>query len=134
MSDLPSVMDIFLRLKMSGIRLSIDDFGTGYSSLKQLYQLPFDEVKIDRTFVSGLPGDSEAKTIVRAMVGLAHAMNLTVCAEGVETQAAFDYLAGLHCDRAQGFLVSPAVPPDKVVALCNKVRSISDGRSALSEI
>lgn len=134
MSDLPSVIDIFLRLKMSGIRLSIDDFGTGYSSLKQLYQLPFDELKIDRTFVSGLPGDAEAKTIVRAMAGLAHAMNLTVCAEGVETQAAFDHLAGLHCDRAQGFLVSPAVPPEKIVALCNRVRSISDGRSGLSEL
>lgn len=134
MSDLPSVMDIFLRLKMNGVRLSIDDFGTGYSSLKQLYQLPFDELKIDRAFVSGLPGDMEAETIVRAIVSLAHAMNLTVCAEGVETQAAFDDLAKLRCDRAQGFLVSPAVPADKVAALCNKVRSIDDGRSNISDV
>jgi EAL domain-containing protein (putative c-di-GMP-specific phosphodiesterase class I) len=124
MSDPPSVMDIFLRLRMNGVRLSIDDFGTGYSSLKQLHQLPFDELKIDRTFVSGLPGDDEAQTIVRATIGLAHAMNLTVCAEGVETHAAFEFLAAQECDRAQGFLISPATTATEVEALCNKVQSI----------
>lgn len=124
MSDPPSVMDIFLRLRMNGVRLSIDDFGTGYSSLKQLYQLPFDELKIDRTFVSGLPGDDEAQTIVRATIGMAHAMNLTVCAEGVETQAAFEFLAAQECDRAQGFLISPATTATEIEALCNKVQSI----------
>jgi EAL domain-containing protein (putative c-di-GMP-specific phosphodiesterase class I) len=129
MSDVPSVMDIFLRVRMSRVRLSIDDFGSGYSSLKRLYQLPFDELKIDRTFVSGLPGDEEAQTIVRATIGLAHAMNLKVCAEGVETQVAFDFLAALGCDRAQGFLISPATTPAEVEALCNKVQSIK-GRSS----
>jgi EAL domain-containing protein (putative c-di-GMP-specific phosphodiesterase class I) len=64
-------------------------------------------------FVRGLPDDDEARAIVRATVDMAHALNIKVCAEGVETRAALDYLASVKCDRAQGYLISPAVPPAK---------------------
>jgi EAL domain-containing protein (putative c-di-GMP-specific phosphodiesterase class I) len=113
MADATKAMDIFLRLCVNDISLSIDDFGTGFSSLQQLYQLPFDELKIDRMFVRGLPHDEEARAIVRATVDMAHALNIKVCAEGVETRAALDYLESVNCDRAQGYLISPAVPADK---------------------
>ncbi|MEX2494803.1 MAG: EAL domain-containing response regulator [Woeseia sp.] len=135
MTNPTQAMDIFLRLRMNDVKLAIDDFGTGYSSLKQLYQLPFDEMKIDRTFVSGLPDDKEAQTIVRATIGLAHALNLTICAEGVETQAALKYLAGLDCERAQGFLISPAVAADKIEPLCSKKwRSTGKARANVSRL
>ena len=110
MADATKAMDIFLRLCVNDISLSIDDFGTGFSSLQQLYQLPFDELKIDRMFIRGLPDDEEARAIVRATVDMAHALNIKVCAEGVETRAALAYLESVDCDRVQGFLISPAVP------------------------
>lgn len=110
MADATKAMDIFLRLCVNDISLSIDDFGTGFSSLQQLYQLPFDELKIDRMFVRGLPDDEEARAIVRATVDMAHALNIKVCAEGVETRAALEYLESVQCDRVQGYLLSPAVP------------------------
>jgi EAL domain-containing protein (putative c-di-GMP-specific phosphodiesterase class I) len=110
MADPSKAMDVFLRLRMSEIGLSIDDFGTGFSSLKQLYELPFDEVKIDRTFVQELPGDDEARAIVRATIDMAHALGMTACAEGVETRSALEYLESVNCDQAQGFLISRAVP------------------------
>lgn len=134
MADPANAMDIFLRLRMNDVKLAIDDFGTGYSSLKQLYQLPFDELKIDRTFVSGLPDDEEAQTIVGATIGLAHALNLRVCAEGVETRAALNHLAGLNCERAQGFLISPAITPEKIETLCNKWRPIRMASPAASRL
>jgi EAL domain-containing protein (putative c-di-GMP-specific phosphodiesterase class I) len=108
-ADATKAMDIFLRLCVNDITLSIDDFGTGFSSLQQLYQLPFDELKIDRMFVTGLPDDDEARAIVRAIVDMAHALNIKVCAEGVETRAALDYLESVNCDRAQGYFISAAV-------------------------
>lgn len=117
MSDPTMAMDVFLRLRMCDVGLSIDDFGTGFSSLQQLYQLPFDELKIDKAFTLGLPGDDEARTIVRAIVEMAHALDMRVCAEGVETRAALDYLETLECDQAQGFLISPAVPAKEFEAL-----------------
>ena len=110
MADPAKAMDVFLRLRVSDISLAIDDFGTGFSSLKQLYQLPFDQLKIDRTFIHELPGDDEARAIVRATVDMAHALGMSVCAEGVETRAALEYLESVGCDQAQGFLISRPVP------------------------
>lgn len=105
MADPAKAMDIFLRLRVADIGLAIDDFGTGFSSLKQLYELPFDELKIDRAFVRDLPGDDEARAIVRATVDMGHALGMRVCAEGVETVGALEYLESINCDRAQGFLI-----------------------------
>lgn len=111
MADPTAAMDVLLRLRVAGVGLAIDDYGTGFSTLKQLYQLPFDELKIDRTFVEDLPDEDEAQAIVRATIEMAHALNMKVCAEGVETQQALRYLESLDCDQAQGFHIARPVPP-----------------------
>jgi EAL domain-containing protein (putative c-di-GMP-specific phosphodiesterase class I) len=97
-------------LRRSGIRLAVDDFGTGYSSLGALLRLPIDQLKIDRSFVQGLPDDEDAGTIARAVVSLGHNLNLTVLAEGIETAAQLVALREFGCDLGQGFLFSRPVP------------------------
>jgi diguanylate cyclase (GGDEF)-like protein/PAS domain S-box-containing protein len=98
------------RLKGSGVRIAIDDFGTGYSSLTHVRHFPVDVLKIDRTFVSGIGGDKGDTSIVAAVVGLAHAMDMVAVAEGVETDAQLSALRALGCDQAQGFLLGRPMP------------------------
>lgn len=93
-----------------GVSLAIDDFGTGYSSLAYLKKFPISKLKIDRTFVMGLPEDESDRAIVGATVAMARALKLTVVAEGVETQAQCDYLRELQCASFQGFLCAPGLP------------------------
>ncbi len=97
------------QLSQLGVRLAIDDFGTGYSSLAYLKRFPIDRLKIDRSFVKGLPGDDSDGAIVRAIVQLAQAMAMTVIAEGVETEPQRALLLALGCDEFQGFLYAPAL-------------------------
>jgi diguanylate cyclase (GGDEF)-like protein/PAS domain S-box-containing protein len=104
-------------LKQLGVLLSLDDFGTGYSSLAQLKRFPFDFVKIDRSFISGLPADTEDAAIAAAIIAMAHSLNLRVVAEGVETAAQFEFLHRLGCDELQGFYFSCAVPAEQFAAL-----------------
>jgi EAL domain-containing protein (putative c-di-GMP-specific phosphodiesterase class I) len=92
------------------VRVALDDFGTGNSSLTLLRSLVVDELKVDRSFVSDIVGDKRDMAIVRAMTSLGRDLGLLVVAEGVETLAQAARLAELRCDRAQGFLWSPAVP------------------------
>jgi diguanylate cyclase (GGDEF)-like protein/PAS domain S-box-containing protein len=92
------------RLKALGISIAIDDFGTGYSSLAYLRRFPVDRLKVDRTFVAELPGDEEQAAIVSAIVALAHALEIEVVAEGVETEAQREFLARCGCDYVQGYL------------------------------
>ena len=93
-----------------GVGLSIDDFGTGYSSLAYLKRFPISKLKIDRSFVMGLPQDESDRAIVSATIGMARGLKLDVVAEGVETEAQREYLLGLQCASFQGFLCSPALP------------------------
>ena len=105
------------RLKGLGVALALDDFGTGYSSLRYLKRLPFDALKIDRTFVAGLGREPEDTAIVRAAVALGQALGLAVHAEGVETAAQAAQLRALGCTLGQGYLYAPPLPPDQIPAL-----------------
>ena len=94
------------RLKDAGLRMAIDDFGTGYSSLSRLKQLPIGNLKIDRSFVAGLPGDNDDQCISRSILGLAQGLGMTVTAEGIETPGQAQWLRDNGCDFFQGFLIS----------------------------
>jgi diguanylate cyclase (GGDEF)-like protein/PAS domain S-box-containing protein len=107
MDDVHEVAQTLSGLKALGVRIAIDDFGTGYSSLGHLRQLSIDQVKIDRSFVAGLPDDPAAAGIVRAVVMLAKSLALGVIAEGVETEAQRAFLIAAGCDELQGDLITP---------------------------
>ncbi len=99
------------KLHALGITLALDDFGTGYSSLSQLKHLPLQAVKIDRSFVSALETRSADHAIVRAILGMARALDLRVVAEGIETEQQLTVLRQMGCDLAQGYLLGrPGVP------------------------
>ncbi|WP_414675323.1 sensor domain-containing protein [Lentzea sp.] len=97
-------------LRDLGVRLAIDDFGTGHSSLAQLLTLPLDTLKIDRSFTAGLGRSDEAEAIVTSIIAMAHAVDLTVIAEGVEHVEQLEILRGLGCDQAQGYFLGRPVP------------------------
>ena len=109
MKDPDKAIEKLLELKMMGIKVAIDDFGTGYSSLNYLKRFPIDTLKIDRSFVSDLCKDPHDTAIVRAIITLGHALDLTVVAEGVETREQLESLTELECDVIQGFLFSKAL-------------------------
>ena len=112
-------------LSQLGVRLAIDDFGTGYSSLAYLKRFPIDRLKIDRSFVKGLPADESDGAIVRAIVQLAQALAMKVIAEGVETEPQRAYLLELGCDEFQGFLYAPALD---ALSFEERVRPARSGR------
>jgi diguanylate cyclase (GGDEF)-like protein len=116
MGDPRRATDVLERLRALGVRLSLDDFGTGHSSLSYLKRLPLDEVKIDRSFVSGMADDASDAAIVRSTIDLARHLGLAVVAEGVETTEVLDVLASLECDVAQGFLLSRPLPAGELGA------------------
>jgi diguanylate cyclase (GGDEF)-like protein/PAS domain S-box-containing protein len=102
------------RLSAEGIAIAMDDFGTGYSSLSRLKQLPVSTLKIDRSFIDGLGSDASDSSIVRAIVGLGHALGLELCAEGVELPVQRDQLLALECHQAQGYLWAPPLTPEEI--------------------
>jgi diguanylate cyclase (GGDEF)-like protein/PAS domain S-box-containing protein len=104
-------------LKELGVRLSIDDFGTGYSSLSYLKRLPVDAVKIDKSFVDGLGTDKHDSALVAAILAMADALDLSVTAEGIETQDQLAIVKQLHCGRAQGFLLARPMPAEAMARL-----------------
>ena len=110
MEEVESTAQTLRALKDLGVGLSIDDFGTGYSSLSYLKRFPVDALKIDRSFVDGLGTDAEDHAIVSAVVSLAHALGLSVVAEGVETRCQLEELRRLGCDSAQGYLLGRPQP------------------------
>jgi diguanylate cyclase (GGDEF)-like protein len=114
MADTARALTVLNALHDLGVRLSIDDYGTGYSSMAYLKQLPVDEIKIDRSFVLGMTSDRNDAAIVRGAVDLAHNLNLTVVAEGVETAGHVEALTSLGCDIAQGFHYARPMPPEQI--------------------
>ncbi len=110
MDDLSDVKQRLMRLKALGLRISVDDFGTGYSSLGHLKELPIDKVKIDRSFIHDLPANRDSGAITRAIVQMGHSLDITVIAEGVETEAQSRFLSALGCDELQGIWIAAPMP------------------------
>jgi len=106
MADPAHALAIMSMLQSIGVRLSIDDFGTGYSSLTHLRELPIDEIKIDKSFVTGMNSSDADAAIVRTVIDLAHNLGKQVCAEGVEDEATWSRLCEMGCDLAQGYWIS----------------------------
>lgn len=131
MEDVPSVLGVLNRLKKLGVRISIDDFGTGYSSLSYLRQFPLDTLKIDKSFIQFLPGQQNDEQIVQAIIAIAHSLSLGVIAEGVESRAQLDFLAGLGCEEIQGFYFSRPLSASKVSQLLLPVPVVSGVLSSI---
>jgi diguanylate cyclase (GGDEF)-like protein/PAS domain S-box-containing protein len=108
---------VLQQLKGMGITVALDDFGTGYSSLSYLKGFPVDSVKIDISFIRDITRDPDNAAITAAIISMAKTLNVRVVAEGVETQEQLDFLRNHGCDEFQGFLFSPAVPPDEAADL-----------------
>ena len=114
MADRERARDILGELRALGVRIAVDDFGTGYSSLSYLRELPIDELKLDRSFIRPMAGDARAAAIVRSTIDLAHALGMTMVAEGVEDEETADRLAASACDTLQGFFYSQALPAEQL--------------------
>jgi EAL domain-containing protein (putative c-di-GMP-specific phosphodiesterase class I) len=104
-ADLRRARTVLDQLRSMGVKIAIDDFGTGFSSLSQLQQLPIDEIKIDRSFVTRMETDRSDEVLVRSIIDLGRNLGLRVTAEGVETESVRRRLRQLGCDYAQGFHV-----------------------------
>lgn len=117
MQDVEHSAHVIKKFKDLGITISIDDFGTGYSSLSYLRRFPIDIIKIDRSFITDLATVSGDGAIVRAIIIMAHSLNMTVVAEGVETLQQYNCLKEMHCDQIQGFIISPPLPIERIEAI-----------------
>lgn len=119
--DTDSVISTLHTLKRIGVKLAIDDFGTGYSSLSYLKQLSVDKLKIDQSFIRDLHQDKDSAEIVRAIIQLGHILQLTVVAEGVETEEQLAFLSQSHCDQMQGYLFSRPVAAEHIPEILARV-------------
>jgi EAL domain-containing protein (putative c-di-GMP-specific phosphodiesterase class I) len=117
MEDSSATLQTLKALREAGIEISLDDFGTGYSSMSYLKRLPLNNLKVDQSFVRGLPNDADNLSIVRAIVSLAKNLGFTVTAEGIETFEQALLLKHLACDMLQGYYFSKPVSADDIPAL-----------------
>jgi EAL domain-containing protein (putative c-di-GMP-specific phosphodiesterase class I) len=116
MQDAAATISTMSQLKTEGVLLALDDFGTGYSSLSQLKRLPLDNLKLDQSFVRGLPHDDDDMAICTAVIAMGQALGLKVIAEGVETTEQLAVLRTLGCDVGQGYLFARPMPADEFLA------------------
>jgi diguanylate cyclase (GGDEF)-like protein len=119
MSDQTRGLHILRKLKAMGISIAMDDFGTGYSSLATLHAFPFDKIKLDQSFVRRLPDDAAAAAIVRTVLALGQSLNIPVLAEGIETEAQWEFLAREACAKGQGYLFAKPVPLAQLPGVIN---------------
>ena len=117
MGDVEAGIDIMLRLKSLGCKLSMDDFGTGYSSLSQLRRFPVDTLKVDKSFVQKMGESHEDHEIVRMIILLGHTLGMDVVAEGVETKADAEVLRSLGCEYGQGYFWAKPLPAAEATTL-----------------
>jgi len=130
LSDPDRAVRVLSALKAIGVGVSIDDFGTGNASIEYLARLPADEIKIDRSFVTDMCEDRRAEAIVHSTIDLARHLELNVVAEGIETEAVLDHLAGLGCDTGQGYFIARPLPADEITArLLEELRSSTAARA-----
>jgi diguanylate cyclase (GGDEF)-like protein/PAS domain S-box-containing protein len=118
--DFDRGLALLRRLKGLGVRISMDDFGSGYSSLSYLQAFPFDKIKIDRAFVMNLGRNPQSAAIVRAVVGLGHGLEMSIVAEGVETQEQLSFLTEEGCDAVQGYFIGKPLPIDQYGVLVGR--------------
>jgi diguanylate cyclase (GGDEF)-like protein/PAS domain S-box-containing protein len=118
--DFDRGLALLRRLKALGVRISMDDFGSGYSSLSYLQAFPFDKIKIDRAFVINLGRNPQSAAIIRAVIGLGHGLEMSIVAEGVETQEQLSFLAGEGCDAVQGYFIGKPLPIGQYAALVGR--------------
>lgn len=114
MNDISKSMEILSKIKATGAHISIDHFGVGYTSISHLKYFPVSTIKIDQSFIKGIPNNPNDLSIINAFIMLAHNFGLTVVAEGVETAEQVEYLAAQYCDMVQGFYLSYPVSEDKM--------------------
>jgi EAL domain-containing protein (putative c-di-GMP-specific phosphodiesterase class I) len=115
MQQRSTIIDVLTRLSLKRFRLAIDDFGTGHSSLAQLRDLPFDELKVDRSFVHGVSTDATRRAICSASLRMAHQLKMTVVGEGIEDPEDWKYLSQLGCDVGQGYFIARPMPATAVI-------------------
>lgn len=120
MTEVAPALENLARLRLRGFGLSIDDFGTGFSSIQQLGRIAFTELKIDKTFVSRMIDKGEARAIVESSVDMAHRLNISTVAEGIETQAEWNAVRAAGCDIAQGYFISRPVEGLDFIDLCER--------------
>jgi EAL domain-containing protein (putative c-di-GMP-specific phosphodiesterase class I) len=114
MDDTLATGALLAALRELDVRLALDDFGTGYSSLSYLCRLPVGMLKLDRSFITAMERDSGSRAVVQAVTALAHALEIQVTAEGVETAGQLEHLRTLGCDWVQGYYISTPLPPDAI--------------------
>lgn len=112
--DVDLIKDCLLKLKRAGISISIDDFGTGYISLSYLRQFPLDKVKIDRSFIEDINRAYNGERITSAIISLAHSLNMTVVAEGIENEVQYNFLKGEGCNEGQGYYFNHPLPAEQI--------------------
>ena len=118
--DFDRGLALLRRLKALGVRISMDDFGSGYSSLSYLQAFPFDKIKVDRAFVMNLGRNHQSAAIVRAVIGLGHGLEMSIVAEGVETQEQLSFLSDEGCDAVQGYFIGRPQPIGQYAALVGR--------------
>jgi EAL domain-containing protein (putative c-di-GMP-specific phosphodiesterase class I) len=133
MQDVEQAVATMKELQGLGVQLSIDDFGTGYSSLSALKHFPVVRLKIDKSFIDGLPADENDKAVASAVISLGQKLNLRVIAEGVETDDQLAFLRDNNCDEMQGYHFSRPIPAQEIEELLKAVRDEREGSRAIAE-
>ena len=119
MENIEEAVGILHAIKALGVRIALDDFGTGYSSLSILSALPVDKLKIDQSFVRAIETDHASRAVIDAVIALANSLGLELVAEGIETEAALDYLRQRGCQLGQGYYFSRPLAPAQLLQWCS---------------